>query len=57
MEFDNLMGENGVLEGVNKWFMPTVVDEGPFGIDTFTWYISLSNKESVRAIFVRRANS
>lgn len=56
-EFDSLIGENGVLEGVYKRVVPSVVDGDSFWCRYFYRVHKLKQQESVRANLVRRAIS
>ncbi|KAL3517535.1 hypothetical protein ACH5RR_020124 [Cinchona calisaya] len=56
-EFENLIGENGVLEGVYGRVVPNVVDNETFWCRYFYRVHKLKQQESVRANLVKRAIS
>nr|GMD26851.1 BSD domain-containing protein 1 [Ipomoea batatas]GMD27899.1 BSD domain-containing protein 1 [Ipomoea batatas] len=56
-EFEELIGENGGLEGVYKRLVPSVVDEDTFWCRYFYRVHKLKQQESVRASLVMRAIS
>nr|GMD22128.1 BSD domain-containing protein 1 [Ipomoea batatas] len=56
-EFEDLIGENGGLEGVYKRLVPSVVDEDTFWCRYFYRVHKLKQQESVRASLVMRAIS
>ncbi|XP_019188465.1 PREDICTED: BSD domain-containing protein 1 [Ipomoea nil] len=56
-EFEELIGENGGLDGVYKRLVPSVVDEDTFWCRYFYRVHKLKQQESVRASLVMRAIS